>query len=63
MGARVAFLERDGFRVEIFELRDSSPMPDSMRETTTDLSVQGLKHVALAVEDLEAVVAELKGEG
>lgn len=62
-GARVAFLERDGLRVEIFELRDSSPMPDKRREPATNLSVHGRKHVALAVEDLEAVVAELGGRG
>ena len=63
MGASVAFLERDGFRAEIFELPGSSEMPGSRRDTATDLRVHGLKHVALAVEDLEAFVAELGGRG
>lgn len=63
MAAKVAFLERGGFRVEVFEIGGSSPLPDHARETSTDLGVRGLKHAALAVGDLDGAMAELKDRG
>ena len=62
-GMRVAFLARDGFRIEVFEVGGSSPLPDHARETSTDLGIQGLKHVAFAVGNLDEAMAELGGRG
>lgn len=61
--ARVAFLGRDSIRVEIFEVTNSEPMPQSQRNLATDQLVQGLKHIAFQVDELDATMGELKARG
>lgn len=61
--ARVAFLRRGDFGLELFEVSGSSGMPGHARQTGTDLHVQGLKHVALAVEDIDRARAALTARG
>ncbi|WP_005036736.1 VOC family protein [Holophaga foetida] len=61
--ARVAFLERDGWSLELFEHTECKPLPADRRTPNLDIQTQGFKHVAYAVEDLAAAMAELKAKG
>lgn len=63
LDANVAFMTLNDFRVEIFELPNASAMPTSSLKLDTDLKVYGLKHVALAVDDLEQAIAVLQKQG
>jgi catechol 2,3-dioxygenase-like lactoylglutathione lyase family enzyme len=61
--ARVAFLRLGDFRVELFEVRGAAPSPESTKTPATGLGVIGLKHVALAVADIEAARDHLRARG
>src|ERR1044072_3530793 len=63
VGLRAAFLSLEGFRLEIFGKDDSQPAPERERDFARYLDGQGLKHVALAVDDLDATRAELEQHG
>jgi len=58
-----AFLELNGFHLEVFVRDKSTPMPDSRRDPAEDLLVHGLKHWAFIVDDLDAVSEELRRRG
>lgn len=60
--ARVCFLERDGFQLELFEYADPKPLPDNRRTPNSDLQTVGTKHVAFYVKDMPAVKAHLRAE-
>jgi methylmalonyl-CoA/ethylmalonyl-CoA epimerase len=55
-----AFLELNGFRIEFFERENSDRTQPSPANVPDDLLVQGYKHIAFAVNDIDAVAAELK---
>lgn len=55
--ARICFLERDGFEIELFQYKDPKPMPDERRNPNTDLQTVGTKHIAFEVTDLSALKA------
>ncbi len=55
-----AFLELNGFRIEFFERENSARTQPSPTNVPDDLLVQGYKHIAFAVNDIDAVAAELK---
>lgn len=57
--ARVAFLRHGTVRVELFEVRGAVPAAASAQ----DLRAQGLKHVALAVDDIAAARDLLRARG
>lgn len=61
--ARIAFLKRDNFRIELFEVADSQPLPDDRRYPNCDLRTHGTKHLAFAVPDVDAAVAALRQRG
>lgn len=63
ISTQAANLELNGFQIEIFT-RDKSvrPKPPAVA-VPDDLLVQGVKHIALLVDDLDAVVAELRKRG
>lgn len=60
LNAQVAFMTLNDFRIEIFEIKDCAPLPESSRNPATDLPIIGLKHIAINVDNLEEVVADLK---
>lgn len=60
LNAQVAFMTLNDFRIEIFEVKDSAPLPESSRSLVTDLPIAGLKHVAISVNNIEQAVADLK---
>ncbi|MBP1627283.1 MAG: Glyoxalase/bleomycin resistance protein/dioxygenase [Holophagaceae bacterium] len=63
LNAKVAFLERDGWSLELFEHAESKALPSERRVPNLDIQTQGFKHVAYAVSDIEAAMAELKSKG
>jgi methylmalonyl-CoA/ethylmalonyl-CoA epimerase len=61
--ARVAFMKRGGFRMELFAIEGSEPTPSECRKPNTDLATQGTKHVAFAVEDVQSTLETLFRRG
>ena len=60
-GVRVAFVGRGDVRIELFEVADAAPMGEDRRRPETNLRIGGIGHLALAVVDVEAAVADLRG--
>jgi catechol 2,3-dioxygenase-like lactoylglutathione lyase family enzyme len=60
-GMRAVFLRGPSFRLEIFTLEDVKPQAEDETRFDRYLGVQGLKHIALGVEDLDAATAWLRG--
>jgi methylmalonyl-CoA/ethylmalonyl-CoA epimerase len=61
--ARIAFLKRDGFRIELFEVTNASSLPEDRRIPNLDLKTHGTKHLAFCVPDVDATVLELQSRG
>jgi methylmalonyl-CoA/ethylmalonyl-CoA epimerase len=61
--AKVAFMKRGDFYIELFEVPGAAPLPDSRREPDQDIRVHGTKHIALVVDDLRRVMAILRKRG
>jgi methylmalonyl-CoA/ethylmalonyl-CoA epimerase len=61
--ARVAMLRRDDLRIELFEVPGAAPLPPERRQPNTDPHTHGNKHVALAVPNVDEIVAELRARG
>ena len=60
LNAQVAFMTLNDFRIEIFEIKDSAPLPQTSRSLATDLPIIGLKHIAISVNNIEEVVADFE---
>jgi catechol 2,3-dioxygenase-like lactoylglutathione lyase family enzyme len=61
--ANLAFLKRDGFRLELFQVEGSRDVPPERLKPNTDLQVQGTKHVCFSVEDVQAAAEALHARG
>jgi len=48
---KVAFLEKDGFRIELWEVEGSNPVPESRKGPDSDLRTNGTKHIAFQVPE------------
>lgn len=59
---RVALLRNGDFLIELFALPAAAPLPEDRRHPVTDLLTHGVKHVAYAVADIDAFMAELKAK-
>jgi methylmalonyl-CoA/ethylmalonyl-CoA epimerase len=59
---RVALLRSGDFILELFCLPDAAPLPEGRRDPATDLRTHGIKHVAYAVADIDALLRELKAK-
>ena len=63
MGFKLAFMNNGGgFEIELFENRETKPVPEERLHPDSDSKTQGTKHVALEVEDLDAILEELKSK-
>lgn len=62
-GVKAAFIGRGGVRLELFENEAAAPLAAERKERESNLRIGGLNHVALAVDDLEATLAELSAKG
>ena len=61
--ARIAFVKRGDFRVEIFEVDGAAPLPQDRRVPNLDLRTHGNKHMCFEVPDVPAAVAALRSAG
>lgn len=61
--AKIAFLKHGDFSIELFEVPGASPLPEDRRIPDEDLRTHGIKHLALAVEDTQKTIRELKERG
>jgi metallo-beta-lactamase class B len=59
----VADLRRGDITIELFQLADAAPLPESRKNPSEDFRTHGLKHVGFEVKNLPAVLAELKAKG
>jgi metallo-beta-lactamase class B len=64
-GARqqVADLRRGNITIELFQLTDAAPLPESRKSPSEDFRTHGVKHFGFEVKNLPAVLAELKAKG
>ena len=61
-GLRMAFLESEGFRLELVELK-GSVSPGSCTDMSNPASMRGVGKVAFQVDDLKQAVAQLQKRG
>ena len=59
----VADLRRGNITIELFQLADAAPLPESRRNPSEDFRTHGVKHFGFEVKNLPAVLAELKAKG
>ena len=60
---KVAFLQRDGFRMELVELKDSFSIKRYAPDLDNPAMLQGIGKLAFAVDDLDALVTQLTKNG
>jgi methylmalonyl-CoA/ethylmalonyl-CoA epimerase len=60
---RVALMSLGDFRLELFCIPEANPLPDERRYPWTDIRTHGIKHIAYAVSDIEALMDSLKEKG
>ncbi|HUD28218.1 MAG TPA: VOC family protein [Novosphingobium sp.] len=62
-GTQAMFLERDGLRIELFQVLDPQPMPAARLDPREDLKTLGNKHAAFTVADYDTFRADLIARG
>lgn len=55
--AKIVFIEKDGFQIELFEYDEPKALPEERRMPNSDLQTVGTKHVAFAVDNMEQLKA------
>jgi len=60
---QVADLRRGNVTIELFQLADATPLPESRKNPSDDFRTHGVKHFGFEVKNLPAVLAELKAKG
>ena len=58
--ARIAFVKRGDFRIEIFEVEGAAALPADRRVPNLDLKTHGNKHMCFEVPDVPAAMAALR---
>lgn len=58
--ANAALLKHGDFRVELFEVPGSAPLPEQRRDPDADPHTQGNKHLAFTVADISGAVEVMK---
>jgi methylmalonyl-CoA/ethylmalonyl-CoA epimerase len=59
---KVALIRKGDFIVELFCLPGAAPLPAERRHPVSDARTHGVKHVAYAVPDIQALMDELKAK-
>ena len=60
INARVAFLKRGEFSIELFEIDGAKPLPEERRIPDLDIQTHGIKHLAFAVHNIKGFIDRLK---
>ena len=55
--ARIVFMEKDGFQLELFEYESPKAIPKDRLTPNSDLQTVGTKHIAFATDDMAALKA------
>lgn len=53
--AKVCFLEKDGYQIELFEYENPKKIPEDRLMPNSDLQTVGTKHVCFATDDMDAL--------
>lgn len=61
--ARIAWLCREQFRIELFEVEAAVVLPEDRRVPNRDLKTHGTKHLAFAVQNVDMFINDLKTRG
>jgi methylmalonyl-CoA/ethylmalonyl-CoA epimerase len=61
--AKVAIVRNGDLRIEIFEVPDAHPIPDTRKIPDEDNKTHGNKHVAFTIENVDVFGDELKKRG
>ena len=61
--AKIVFMEKDGFQIELFEYADPQKLPEGRRMPNTDLRTVGTKHIAFETDDMEKLKAHFTENG
>jgi glyoxylase I family protein len=59
-GFNIAFLQKGGITLELFEFKTYKPLPVYRRALDKDLKTLGVKHFSVEVADIEGVYKKLK---
>jgi metallo-beta-lactamase class B len=62
-GQQTAAIRRGTITIELFQLANAAPLPESRRNPSEDFRTHGVKHFGFEVTNLPAVLAELKAKG
>lgn len=62
-GTKAMFLEREGLRIELFQVENPKPMPEERLNPRADLRTLGNKHPAFTVADYDAFREDLIARG
>ncbi|HEV3372658.1 MAG TPA: VOC family protein, partial [Xanthobacteraceae bacterium] len=62
-GQQTALIRRGTINIELFQLPNAAPLPESRKNPSEDFRTHGLKHFGFEVKNLPAVLAELKAKG
>jgi len=62
-GQQTAAIRRGDITIELFQLPNAAPLPESRRNPSDDFRTHGVKHFGFEVKNLPAVLAELKAKG
>ncbi len=55
LGARICFIRKDDFEIELFQYDDPKPIPQDRLVPNSDLQTIGTKHAAFEVDDMKAL--------
>ena len=62
-GMTIALLKRGDFVLELFEFKDSKPLPKYREKLNSDLKTIGVKHFSVEVEDVFEIFDKFKKAG
>jgi catechol 2,3-dioxygenase-like lactoylglutathione lyase family enzyme len=62
-GLKIVYISNGSFEIEVFEQPDSQALPEVDREVGSSFAVQGYKHFAFEVEDVDSYWTQLVEKG
>ena len=63
LDAKLAFIEWNGYQIELFEYSSPKKIPDERLLPNTDLQTVGTKHVAFAIDSMDDIRERFQADG